>query len=231
MELIFARHGQASFGQANYDALSELGRRQSALLGAWLAAKPSLPIDVAVSGSMQRQRDTLAAITQARGDLPAAVQMPAFNEFDHVAMLAAFERLSPDDPVVRAMADGQRADVKAIFKFLHGGLRAWVDGRIDDAVPESFGAFRARVLGGVAELRERFADAQRVLVVSSGGVMSQVAQHALGVPDSHAIDLNLSIRNSALAEFRFADGRWRLGSWNALPHLAGAEDRALHTFY
>ena len=35
-ELMVVRHAQASFGTDNYDKLSELGHRQSAVLGAYL---------------------------------------------------------------------------------------------------------------------------------------------------------------------------------------------------
>jgi ABC-type branched-subunit amino acid transport system permease subunit len=38
MELLAVRHGQASFGAENYDALSPLGHRQARLLGEWLGA-------------------------------------------------------------------------------------------------------------------------------------------------------------------------------------------------
>jgi hypothetical protein len=68
-------------------------------------------------------------------------------------------------------------------------------------------------------------------VVTSGGVMAQLAQYALGGSDDAAVELNLSIRNSALAEFHAADGRLALASWNALPHLAAPDRRTLWTYY
>lgn len=231
MELIAVRHGQASFGQANYDALSSIGHRQSHLLGEWLASREDLVFDVVAIGTMVRHRETLEGIRAARDDLPDALVLPELDEFDHHAMLAAFRALAPDDPVVAAIGEGRTPDLRAIFRFLQAGLRAWVEGRLDDHVPESFAAFRTRVRRGIEKLRDANPGARRVLVVSSGGVMSQLAQWALEVPDSHAVDLNLSIRNSALAEFRHAEGRWRFGSWNALPHLAGPEHRELHTYY
>lgn len=231
MELLAVRHGQASFGKANYDALSPLGHQQARLLGDWLAARPDLSFDAVATGTMVRHRETLEGIRAARDDLPEALVLPELDEFDHHAMLAAFRALAPDDPVVAAIGEGQVPDLVSIFRFLQGGLRAWVEGRLDDHVPESFAAFRARVRRGIEALRDANTGARRVLVVSSGGVMSQLAQWALEVPDSHAIDLNLSVRNSALAEFRHAEGRWRFGSWNALPHLAGPEHRELHTYY
>ncbi|PJA39262.1 MAG: histidine phosphatase family protein, partial [Lysobacterales bacterium CG_4_9_14_3_um_filter_62_6] len=39
----------------------------------------------------------------------------------------------------------------------------------------------------------------RILLVSSGGVIAQLAQHALQVPDQQAIDFNLSLQNSAIS--------------------------------
>ncbi len=231
MELVAIRHGQASFGHANYDQLSPLGHRQARLLGEWLAARPDLDFEAVATGTMARHRETLAGIRAARPGLPEALVLPELDEFDHHAMLAAFRQVAPDDPVVAAIGEGRTPDLVAIFRFLQGGLRAWVEGRLDGEVPESFAAFRVRVRRGFEALRAAHPGARRVLVVSSGGVMSQLAQWALDVPDSHAIDLNLSIRNSALAEFRHAEGRWRFGSWNALPHLAAPEHRELHTYY
>lgn len=231
MELLAVRHAQASFGAENYDALSPLGHRQARLLGEWLAARPDLGFDAVATGTMARHRETLEGIRAARAGLPEALVLPELDEFDHAAMLAAFRRLAPDDPVVAAIGAGRAPDLAAIFRFLRGGLRAWVEGRLDDEVPETFAAFRARVRRGLDALRAAHPGARRVLVVSSGGVMSQLAQWALDVPDAQAIELNLSIRNSALAEFRFAEGRWRFGSWNALPHLAAPEHRELLTYY
>jgi broad specificity phosphatase PhoE len=71
----------------------------------------------------------------------------------------------------------------------------------------------------------------RVLVVTSGGVMAQLAQLALDVPNERAVQLNLSIRNSALAEFHAGADGLKLEAWNAVPHLAAAEHRELWTHY
>ena len=50
MRLIYlVRHGQASFGKRDYDALSELGHEQSRLLGRALAVREIVP-DVVIRG-------------------------------------------------------------------------------------------------------------------------------------------------------------------------------------
>ncbi len=55
--VVLVRHGQASFGEANYDRLSPLGERQAIALGQhWQAGDFSA--DRAYSGSLQRQRKT-----------------------------------------------------------------------------------------------------------------------------------------------------------------------------
>ena len=51
--LLLVRHGQASFGAADYDRLSALGERQSRLVGEALAARGVRP-DLVVRGSLRR---------------------------------------------------------------------------------------------------------------------------------------------------------------------------------
>ncbi len=63
-----------------------------------------------------------------------------------------------------------------------------------------------------------------MLAVSSAGVIARIAAHALELSDERGLELSLSVRNSALSEFRAMDGRLRLSSWNALPHLADARE-------
>jgi broad specificity phosphatase PhoE len=68
--IYLVRHGQASFGAANYDQLSPLGERQGALLGRWWrqtgVAAPSV-----VVGAMQRHLRE-ATVALAREDLKGA---------------------------------------------------------------------------------------------------------------------------------------------------------------
>ena len=76
------RHGQASFGAANYDQLSDLGHQQSRALGE--ALKPRITrVDGVVTGTLQRHQATAASCQEAMG-LSLAPQVHAgFNEFDH----------------------------------------------------------------------------------------------------------------------------------------------------
>ena len=77
--LYLVRHGQASFGAANYDQLSELGQRQCAQLGAWMQARGKV-FEGALRGTLARQRQSLEAMATALPGLPPALVITA--EYD-----------------------------------------------------------------------------------------------------------------------------------------------------
>ena len=56
-EIYFIRHGQASFGSENYDNLSNLGKRQSKIVGSYFK-KIDLTFDRIISGTLNRQLQT-----------------------------------------------------------------------------------------------------------------------------------------------------------------------------
>ena len=86
--LLLVRHGQASLGTADYDQLSDLGRRQAQVTGARLAAA-DLAVDRVVSGALTRQRDTAQAVLAALGRPGSELQIDErLDEYDHVGVMA-----------------------------------------------------------------------------------------------------------------------------------------------
>ncbi|MEQ1512777.1 MAG: histidine phosphatase family protein [Lysobacteraceae bacterium] len=227
MSLLLVRHGQASFGAADYDNLSERGHLQARRLGDWLA-RGGHRFEAVVVGGMRRHRQTAegvaAAFVEQGLSLPEPVVDTGFAEFDHHAVFSAFLDRDPEHPIAVASRSGQPRDVGAM---LQAALLAWAGDELP-GLPESWGVFGQRVRSA-GERLEALAGGEEVLVLSSGGVISRLAQIALEVPDARAVELNLSLRNTALSEFHPHGGRLRMGSWNALPHLHG--ERALWTYY
>lgn len=227
MSLLLVRHGQASYGAADYDNLSERGHLQSRRLGDWLA-RGGHRFQAVVVGGMRRHRQTADGVAEAFAEqglaLPEPIADEGFAEFDHEAVFGAYLKRDPDDPVVVASRSGKPKEVAAM---LRAALLAWANDELP-GLPESWAAFGQRVQSA-GERLEALAGDNEVLVLSSGGVISRLAQIALDVPNMRAVELNLSLRNSALSEFHPHGGRLRLGSWNALPHLHG--ERALWTYY
>lgn len=227
MSLLLVRHGQASYGAADYDQLSERGWEQSRRLGQWLA-RGGHRFETVVVGGMRRHRETAEAVAEgfaAAGlSLPEPVEDPGFAEFDHQAVFGAWLDAHADHPVAIASRSGQPRDVAPM---LMAALMAWARDELP-GLPESWSEFGARVEAAGRRLMDRAGEGE-ALVLSSGGVISRLAQLALDVPVHRAVELNLALRNSALSEFHPQGERLRLGSWNALPHLHG--ERQLWTYY
>ena len=219
------RHAQASWGSADYDRLSALGHTQSGHLARWLAADAADYTQV-VRGNLRRHAETLdaiaAAFAAAGRALPPARIDADWNEFDHEPVLRAYAALHPHDAHVPLARSG---DTLALRALLGSALQVWRDGRLDAHVPETWHAFGQRV----ARARARIAGhAGMVLVVTSGGVMWRCAQAALDLDDAGLIAANLSLRNTGISEFERAAERWRMLSWNEVPHLGGAEHLHSH---
>ncbi len=103
--IYLVRHGQAGTRDA-YDSLSDLGRRQSRLLGEYLACRP-VEFAVAYSGAMSRQLQTAQEMRrgyiEAGGCFPEITIEEGWNEFD---LSLLYDRLAPqlcaEDPAFRA---------------------------------------------------------------------------------------------------------------------------------
>ena len=65
--LLLVRHGQASFGADDYDALSELGHEQARVLGESFARRGIRP-ELVLSGSLRRHEGTVAGILDGLGE-------------------------------------------------------------------------------------------------------------------------------------------------------------------
>jgi len=234
--LILVRHGQASFGAAEYDKLSPLGMEQSVALGRYWARRGQR-LDAVFSGEQRRQLHSaeLALETARAGGLavPEPARLRAFNEYDSDGIMRRWlPRLVEEDGAVRwgvqtvaregpASPAGKRA-FQAVFQRV---MDRWLQGDGDAAGVESWQAFRDRVLGGVRTVREAFPAGKTVAVFTSGGPVSAVMQAALGTPDRAALDLGWVVKNGSLTEFRYSGDRFTLAGFNGTPHLA--DDRMI----
>jgi broad specificity phosphatase PhoE len=227
MSILFIRHGQASAGTQNYDQLSARGVEQSQRLGAWLA-KTHPQINRVIVGGMQRHQQTWQAIEsayqQAGLSIPQAELNSALNEFDHHAVFVGFARQFPDHP---SLLESKNGGLKALGAMIHSALLAWSQNQIEN-VPESWEAFGQRARSAAEQLHS-LAQSGNALAITSGGLISRMAQHVMNTDNRTAVDLNLSLRNSGLCEFHWRPYGFSMGSWNALPHLHDAPD--LWTYY
>ncbi len=213
-ELLVIRHGQASFGEDDYDRLSELGHRQSALLGKTLRDAGWVP-ERLITGTLRRQRETLTSMGFA--DTPET--HAGWNEYDFHDLLAVhFDGEVPDQV---------RHDRKAHFRTLREVIYGWQAGGLAQA-RESWVQFAARVADACAFARA--SPARRVLVISSGGPIGQLVAATLEAPPSQMVALNLQVKNTAMTRFFFSKSAFILHEFNSAPHFADPAGARLMTF-
>jgi broad specificity phosphatase PhoE len=228
-ELLMVRHGQAGPTPENYDQLSALGRDQALRLGRWLLAHERSFSTVLV-GRMLRQQQTLAAIAEVYAEagrpLPQAEVQLGLDEYRFVDLLRAFAQAHPDHPEL-AKARTNPADRRMWIGLLRITLVAWSQGTLQQ-LPESYGDFQQRIRASLTSIEQKLPSGP-VLAVSSGGVMSQVAQQVLGFNDATFVDVNLQLLNTSVCEYRLTRSGLKLASLNTTPHLAAPDDRRLIT--
>ena len=207
--LYLVRHGQASFGAADYDQLSDLGQRQCHALGQWFAER-GVQFDAVLRGTLRRHAQSLHALAAGHGALPQASEWPGLNEYDSEAVIRAIH------PGPLAAADSPEV-YRAYFRLLRQGLHAWMDGRTAPIGMPGHADFVAGINAALDHVRNRHDG--NVLIVSSGGPIATAVGQVLGTSAATTIELNLRIRNSAVTEFAFTPKRYSLLSFNHLPHL------------
>ena len=162
--LLLVRHGQASWGSADYDRLSATGAEQSRLLGASLAARGVRP-DVVLRGSMKRHRQTATAAVAGAGWFADVVEDDGWDEFDHLSTLG--------DVTLFEEVEGESYDDR-VLRF-DATIDRWASGRHDDEYRESVPTFRARVTAAAERARDRLEPKQTAVVFTSGGPVSWVS--------------------------------------------------------
>ena len=221
--LYLVRHGQASFGAADYDQLSPLGQQQCQALGEWFRGR-GVVFEAQLRGTLRRHEQSLAALLQGYGapsTAPAALEWPGLNEYDGEAIVRA---LNPEPIADPRTPEGYRAH----FRLLRLGLQRWMAGDLLPVGMGTYAEFAAGVASALAHVRQNHEG--DVLVVSSGGPISTAVGQVLGTSAETTIELNLRIRNSSLTEFAFTPKRHMLVAYNHLPHLDVPERRDWVTY-
>ena len=208
--LFLVRHGQASFGQANYDQLSTLGRQQSRWLGEYFAARGVI-FTRAVAGTLVRQRDTASEILSGMGVATLVDTHAGLNEYNGEALYAKFTD-------GRDVLAHQKSDYRGYWRTLKTAMHAWADGSLTGDF-ETWAEFGERTRTALQTATTGLGREDAALVVSSGGAISRALIDILGCPGAMAVEFNLQFRNTGVCELIVGSDATRLVTFNALPHL------------
>jgi broad specificity phosphatase PhoE len=211
--IYLVRHGQASFGAADYDRLSERGFAQSAVTGVELRRR-GLRFSEARMGSLSRQRDTAATVLAELGGGLVAKEDPRWNEYDYVDIAAH-----------HAGGVEQGDDSRAYQAALDGALANWVEAGVDGPCAETWPAFLARVRGALEDLAALVGKGEHAVVFTSGGVIAAVCGALLGTPEAGLLKMNPVTVNAGITKLVSGRGGITLLSFNEHPHFEadGAE--------
>lgn len=213
--IYFIRHGQASFGKANYDELSPLGREQSRHLGKKLA---TLQIDNPriVCGDMVRHQETAALALEAM-QLNTEVQIDSgFNEFDFQAIMAAEQALNPKPWWKLAV---RRESREQLSDRLDQALEQWVAGTGGRQYPETFEQFLQRIDRATDSVAA--SDTKNTLVFASSGVIAAVVKRLWHLPGKQWLAVNQVQTNASITKLIVGKRGMHLSSFNDHTHFDG----------
>jgi broad specificity phosphatase PhoE len=220
--ILLVRHAQASFGAEDYDVLSDPGHAQAAVLADELARRGLRP-DLLVSGSLARQRDTLAPLT-AGAPLVVDARWDEYDTNDvlrHHSTTAARQ----DRPPGSAAPEISSREFQVI---LEKALLAWI---ADDSTPttEPWPAFGARVEAALGAVAARLRSGETAVVCTSGGVIAGICVALLGLPATAFVAFNRVTVNTGVTKVIHGHGGSTLVSFNEHGHLDG-DARSLITY-
>jgi broad specificity phosphatase PhoE len=224
------RHGQASFWDDNYDKLSPLGEEQAQRLGAYCVAQGAR-IDHVFSGPLQRQQRTaeLAGEVVRAAGLPwpeleivdALAEMPIEALAREVMPQLMLEHESLRDLIMQFQTVEDREEKQRLFqKGFEIVAEHWQGGRVKSETLEKWEGFHSRVANALTDILDGRHGGKHVAVFTSGGPMAIAVQHALGTTPEKTLELVWRVRNCAISEFLFTDGRITLSAFNTTPHLS-----------
>lgn len=230
------RHGQASFGQSNYDCLSPIGHQQGRVLGEHFA-RIGQHFDACYAGEMQRQKKTAEeAMAKLSGDVPTLQINAAFNEYDSDGIFKAYmPSVLKDDPGLAAILS---EDARMMFRDKSVFQRAFVNvvrHWADDAPHkveglEAWQAFIDRVQAGLHRIRDEHGKKEHVAVFTSGGAISIAFGLVLGIHPRDALLLSWGIANASVTEFYASESGIFLNGFNNFTHLKLAGEGGLITY-
>ena len=229
--IYLVRHGQASFGAADYDQLSSRGEEQAALLGQWIK-HCHLPINKVYMGEAKRHLQTAQHCLAVADDLSATVwqSLSGFNEFDHEEILARYRPDLTDKAAMAQLLAASPNPRKAFQQFFSEAVQRWLSGQYDDEYTETWPQFCQRSREALAQVMREAGTARDIWVFTSGGTISAILQAILGIGNDKIFDLNWTLVNSGVTKILYSGERISTSYINSQAHLELQQRTELITY-
>jgi broad specificity phosphatase PhoE len=198
--LYLIRHGQASYGEADYDRLSPRGIEQARVVGRW-AQRAKL--DALYTGPLRRQRQTAQyAHEAAEGALPAPQELAELAEYPALEMLQHMvPRLVAEDPKFAQLDDAPTP--RLLDQAFQTILTKWSrdEWRADGL--EQITAFVDRIRTGLDRVLRAASSGAHLACVTSAGPIGVAVGLVFATPAERMVRTSIVIRNASITELRF----------------------------
>lgn len=221
--LYVIRHGEASFGAADYDVLTPRGEEQAARLGRALARAP-LRLDAVFTGPARRHRDTCRiALDAARAGGAELPEPELLDDLDEFPGLELFRRALPnleelDEELAALVKAGMPSDPRELARVAARSTRRfaalWARGALDDHGLERFDDFDARVRRALDHIMKTCGRGAQVASITSAGPVAIAVRRALGLSVDQTIAIMSATANASVTELRYRDDALGLFRFN-----------------
>ena len=240
--LLLARHGQASFGQENYDQLSELGSIQAQMLGQHYASTQR-SIDAIFTGSLVRQQDSArhfwkhyqSSIDNSNDNnmavkpvidlnTPNSYVLPQFDEFNHKDVFIKSNPAFSSQGAIASEIAKAEVPMTRLAELFDNAMQRWHGGDYDHDYVESWSQFNERAKQALEQIRLQILKLNlgrdsTVLVFTSGGIIAAITAQLLQQGSQTAYQLNKSLVNTGVTSVTLKEQESRLLSLNEYSHL------------
>ncbi len=210
--LLLLRHGQAAFGEDNYDQLSGLGQTQARAAGEFFRER-QWHFDRVLCGPRHRHRDTAILALGPESPLETVDLLDEFAEGHRILQTA--ETLF-DAPVFTSSEMSRRQRLE----YYLATIERWAAGDTDIEGTPPAENFLANIDRWLTSLATESPSSSHVLAVTSAGVIAALMCRVLNLPAREIANLMRVSDNGSLTTILFSGQRLSLQGFNASGHLA-----------
>jgi broad specificity phosphatase PhoE len=208
------RHGQASFGAADYDKLSELGCHQAQVVGEYLR-DCNITFDAVYSGDLLRQRETARlAIASQPEEVTHHIDL-RFNEIQNDEQLKyLLPEVVKSNPAIEALVERGLSSSKDYQKVIDAVFNYWVSPRCNDSRIQSWADYSGGTRQAMLELMQAQGGGKTVGIFTSGGTIATIVAQVLGLGGEETYRFYEPMFNCSVSQLFYSGTRVSLSYFN-----------------
>ncbi|MCI5045906.1 MAG: phosphoglycerate mutase family protein [Aquisalinus sp.] len=208
------RHGQASFGAANYDKLSQLGERQADVVGKYFR-NCDVRLDAVYSGDLSRQKRTAEiALSHQKGEVEHIVD-DRFNEVKNDEHVEFFkDKIIERDPALAKKLTDNSFTSKDYQKIVEAVFTYWVSPECTDTRTQSWDDYSNNVKKALSDVMQNQGGGKKIAIFTSGGTIATIVSQVLGLSGEHAYKFYEPVINCSVTQLFYSQTRVSLSYFN-----------------